>query len=526
MPSPFSHFNSVLGLIKKEIESLNISDETVFEQYVISKMNDFEKEVISAFGGPDSYAFDICVNAYLELVKLMVRLGYSEAALDFAKGYRNRGWIGNAEQTALDNIRLRESSDRSHDKPREKGGKTRSRTAVDPPLSTFDGWLKCIRSENLNELGIAALYSAFPGFLELEKASEEASQRLNHMVETGIETIAWSGKTPRRYAGDDDVGLYSLPRRCYYTISRDESGEDGHTLANELMAYATQESGEVYSYDAGSTFVSDGKGRRNAIVVIFRSRPHRYNPFLSVCEKYGGQSVERLAKSDVLVELPYIVSHTCIPGVLDLRLPTPREWLWNTFSRGDGVFLKRLMFDEEQIQEGNFFDLLPTLLDIRRGGNETTQAIGGWLRDNGVNALIFPSARTDFFCRLENGEISLFHGWNLVDYRDAPPIKPKHNVVYGPWETKSVYTHLTYGNTGDTFEGSLRGQGSEQAQKDARFRQVERFYERKFDLNGETVSLDDLRQRLSAGLLSRDSYVYPTDNGEPSGMLSVGSIMQ
>lgn len=68
----------------------------------------------------------------------------------------------------------------------------------------------------------------------------------------------------------------------------------------------------------------------------------------------------------------------------------------------------------------SFLGILPALLHQDGGGDSTCRAIGFWLRSLGGEAFVYPSARTDCGVLVENGIIKHWHGWNLVDYRNAP----------------------------------------------------------------------------------------------------------
>ena len=48
------------------------------------------------------------------------------------------------------------------------------------------------------------------------------------------------------------------------------------------------------------------------------------------------------------------------------------------------------------------------------------QALAAFLRSNGAEALIFPSARSDVLAEIKNRRLSSWRGWCLIDYRDAP----------------------------------------------------------------------------------------------------------
>jgi hypothetical protein len=57
------------------------------------------------------------------------------------------------------------------------------------------------------------------------------------------------------------------------------------------------------------------------------------------------------------------------------------------------------------------------------GGNGATRIAGQWLRSLGADALVFPSARSNSYVEVRDGEVDAFSGWNLVDYRAAHPAR-------------------------------------------------------------------------------------------------------
>jgi len=118
--------------------------------------------------------------------------------------------------------------------------------------------------------------------------------------------------------------------------------------------------------------------------------------------------------------------------LIDLRMPNTRHWFVKEFTRLTTTIPKedtRLKESELSIPVfpiagplDDFKDLLPTLLDQDQGGGRgATQAAGVWLRRLGAEALIFPSARADISVLISHGELKDWYGWNLVDYRGAPP---------------------------------------------------------------------------------------------------------
>ena len=118
-----------------------------------------------------------------------------------------------------------------------------------------------------------------------------------------------------------------------------------------------------------------------------------------------------------------------IDNVIDLRLPDTQKWFFEHFKDGDGDFLVKTGGTAH-----SFYDLLPTLMHPTLGGCDVTHAIGSWMRSNGVNALVFPSARSDASVTIRDGELVDWHGWNLVDYRsaqDLPVVEKTSNA--GGW---------------------------------------------------------------------------------------------
>jgi hypothetical protein len=107
--------------------------------------------------------------------------------------------------------------------------------------------------------------------------------------------------------------------------------------------------------------------------------------------------------------------------LIDLRMPETRQWFVTEFTRLKNVAPPVPVFPLAGPLD-DFKDLLPTLLSQGLGGTAgVTQAAGSWLRRLGAEALIFPSARADMSVSISDGELQDWYGWNLVDYRRAPP---------------------------------------------------------------------------------------------------------
>ena len=112
--------------------------------------------------------------------------------------------------------------------------------------------------------------------------------------------------------------------------------------------------------------------------------------------------------------------------MIDLRLPETQDWFTRTFVplelRGKKSVAERtgMHFLNPMPEIDSFRDLLPVVLGLDTGGGITfAQAIGLWLRRHEVNGLIFPSARPNPSCHVEEGVASAWSGWNLVVYAGA-----------------------------------------------------------------------------------------------------------
>src|SRR5689334_21259491 len=107
--------------------------------------------------------------------------------------------------------------------------------------------LKQVRVSELEEVERLALSFFFPGYHEgsgFEKPKLDEESLLKDAQDTGFDIIRDKNQA-RRYAGD-----FSLPRSSYFTVCRDEAGDDGGLLMRELSAYAKpQTSGLVQLYD-------------------------------------------------------------------------------------------------------------------------------------------------------------------------------------------------------------------------------------------------------------------------------------
>jgi hypothetical protein len=106
------------------------------------------------------------------------------------------------------------------------------------PFTTFEGWLKCIRLDRMNEHLSNAMKASFPAFFEEPKPHPETlaeARKLNIPAEPPYVYQRFSGgpdlfdaerlvEKPfnyRRYAGGPD-----LPRNRYFSVCYDSAGYD------------------------------------------------------------------------------------------------------------------------------------------------------------------------------------------------------------------------------------------------------------------------------------------------------------
>lgn len=181
------------------------------------------------------------------------------------------------------------------------------------------------------------------------------------------------------------------------------------------------------------------------------------------------------ARSSFELALRYRLERVSIDGVIDLRRPEAQQWLFAHVRAGlpgvgyyyapnhlvpglvvggerptasdlrnslhypdhDGVlvwFPQRADWDGK-LRDGSedFFGLLPFLVAPTRGGSPITEAIGRFVMSVGAAGLVFPSARADVDCEIDEcGDPASWRGWNFVDYRAAPAVNRSSWIIIGP----------------------------------------------------------------------------------------------
>jgi hypothetical protein len=253
----------------------------------------------------------------------------------------------------------------------------------------------------------------------------------------------------RRFSGGDD-----LPRQRYYSISEDALGTDSMSLMSEMRAYRSVKKSVLCTlldtrYSIPKFLAESfgiGQTQMRSMLLVFCEGPELHNPFLEeldlhfrIGRRYPLSGEEDGQMGMALITIPYQVVHAEIPRVFDLRSLTSQEWLFHAVCIERGIFPVHVSFDNPR---ASFTDLLPWLMSMELGGGGLTEAIGRWLRRNGVDALIYPSARSDPFAIYLNGAAVKSAGWCLVDYRNPHVPVPDHDLF-----DLSVQTPFPFGKS-------------------------------------------------------------------------------
>src|SRR5436853_281909 len=99
------------------------------------------------------------------------------------------------------------------------------------PLTRFCGFLKRIDRSTSGPQKII-LDKAFPRFWPSDPDSDDFQRQGEVLRKQRVDYVFKDLNPPRRFSG-----CWSLPRSRYFSICNDESGNDSHTLVNELNSY-------------------------------------------------------------------------------------------------------------------------------------------------------------------------------------------------------------------------------------------------------------------------------------------------
>lgn len=332
------------------------------------------------------------------------------------------------------------------------------------PKTTFSGYLKQLSVGKLSERELALFDMLFPQFRSPLSVPTTSYLGLKQKKSTSGDLATLQrivALHSRRFSG------IAFPENRYYTLSKEYLGRVDQTLAHELRAYRNpRDVGYCDVLDICAKEVILGfetsKGKifeefvpENAIAVIVHDFDKMPKKLQRLCIK-----TFRLGMNNHigLFKFPYENRLTKIEGVIDLRFPFVRDWFFKRFANSAEEygrthvksFIANSRFHLESgipRQVKSFWDMLPTLVNPILGGGHidstgsTLQYIAHTLQHESVAAFIYPSARADVMVTVENGEISDFEGWNLVDYRNITERfsgAKVHTVDQNPWCWQSL----------------------------------------------------------------------------------------
>jgi hypothetical protein len=287
----------------------------------------------------------------------------------------------------------------------------------DITFSRFQGRLKQLAFVDLKEDDRTFIDVCFPEFARLGRANEPLKQSFGikyRMSRTNTVPIDF-GRL-RRFSGGPSLG-----RGRYWSVCHDETGQDGGTLISELMAYWQSSTGYLPNLRDAGLQLERGTTSAEPIRVLE-----------VIADRFEDRGVlrRRTTRVDRVYRLLRLaIAEVEVERVVDLRLPETQRWFFANFVGLEDRSAERGHLDKTgsgSLAIGktrpihDFLELLPTLVADHVGGGAFHQAVGAWLRHQGANALVYPSARRDAMTTLDGSRL-IFDGWNFVDYRDAGP---------------------------------------------------------------------------------------------------------
>lgn len=318
-------------------------------------------------------------------------------------------------------------------------------------LSTQMLFLKQIDQEKIINNDKEKLNLMFSDFnrnrtdLEKRAADNNFNKRFGH---TGLESSRFDVYPPRRFAGDS-----AFERNRYFSVCKNNEGDDSGTLLRELKAYFDPEKHgliEIFDSIVNSEVLSKFNLIRKydkSIIIIIRKN------IISKKSKYD----RSIFNESEFIELPVRAVKESIERVLDLRQPRDAQKFakrlsklnWENMvdekSKGDlqsadlkisgwnpvGFDVSRWIPPDPldafpfRSAVSEFNEILPSLLDQSIGGGQgVTQVAGQWLRELGVNGVVYPSARSNAEVVARNRSMVQSSGFCFVDYRAAS--NPQH----------------------------------------------------------------------------------------------------
>lgn len=304
------------------------------------------------------------------------------------------------------------------------------------PLTAFKGQLRQINVDSVSTDGLAMLRVCAPHFFELDEGC--GTDRLGDFPSDAAASMVppmFLRTQFRRYSGDDGSpgDGTQLPRARYFSVANGANGDDSGVLAEELNAYRNlRDDLHVEFCDLMREDIATALDVPRGCFVLLSVREAR--SLLPFCAGFS-QTLSDAVRTNAALGNPFLMTlgtmtaNAELGGVLDLRLPAAQQWFFAQFVQGSMFPTSARRFEE----------ILPELLALALGGstpeNRRLQAIGSYLRARGVQALVYPSARTDVAVRYRDGELAGWHGWNLVLYGTSPASDAIY-IDLGGWETQ------------------------------------------------------------------------------------------
>jgi hypothetical protein len=334
---------------------------------------------------------------------------------------------------------------------------------VDIPFTTFTGRIKQFNNDFKFPIMKEFFSQSFSGFFSEPIFSKELVKQF--VTSAGV--MHNFGERPRRFSG----GL-GLPPNRYFTICDGASFNDHGTLRDEITSYYGGSSGitvQIVDPNIETHFLNQcrtlGMTEDDLSIPFYGfiyqiERRTEKNAFILDSEN------DYKLKENILITYGVRQFDIEINQVIDLRYPETQKWFLKTFvaleleNENRACKETGVCFPPKESID-SFGDLLPIIASIETGGGMVFgQAIGHWLRQNGANALIFPSARSNAFNKVNNGFPIECKGWSLLVYKDSEKVESVN--LFGrmiTWrDTDHDHIHVKYESQGDMCGSfSIRG---------------------------------------------------------------------
>jgi hypothetical protein len=332
--------------------------------------------------------------------------------------------------------------------------------SVDIPFTTFRGQIKQLDTDFKLPIMREFFEPCFSAFEDLDRLYADLKRQGIARLVTAAGIELNFGKRPRRFAGGP-----GLPPGRYFTLCDGGDFSDRGTLRDEITAYYSGDSGiSVTIFDPRVDPYVVELLQHSGMSLEDASLPLYY--FVYRLERATDKNAALRQRDDVQmgdgIGITYGVRQmeAQIDQVVDLRDPDTQSWFTETFvaleigSEESAGRESGLVFPGKEVIE-SFGELLPVIVSIETGGGMIFgQAVGQWLRQQGANALIFPSARSNAFVKVRNGKPTEWGGWNMVVYAGAGEALP--SGLFGRMATwrdpDHDHIHVDY-----TAAGSARG---------------------------------------------------------------------